>query len=161
MKTSPAPSTATPAGPFNPLPTVVCAPPPAGTSTTRLLPGIRDEDIARSIHRHTSGAESAAHRGLRAAAGWNLHHAVLPVSAMKTSPAPSTATPAGTQCAAHGGLRATAGRNLYDAVVAGIRDEDIARTIHRHTSGGLIRCRRWSARRRRLELLRRGCCRYP
>src|SRR5208282_2711129 len=36
MKTSPAPSTAIPVGPLSPLPTVVRAPPPPGTSTTRL-----------------------------------------------------------------------------------------------------------------------------
>src|ERR1035438_7560364 len=37
MKTSPAPSTATPYGRLHPLPTVTWAPPPAGTSTTWLL----------------------------------------------------------------------------------------------------------------------------
>ena len=53
---------------------------------------------------------------------------------MKTSPAPSTATPYGPiQSAAHRGLGAATGRNLHHPVVAGIRDEDIARSIHRHT----------------------------
>ena len=53
---------------------------------------------------------------------------------MKTSPAPSTATPDRViQSAAHRGLGASTGRNLHHPVVAGIRDEDIARSIHRHT----------------------------
>src|SRR5271167_1299405 len=39
MNTSPAASTATPWGRFNPVPTVVWGPPPAGTFTIRLLPG--------------------------------------------------------------------------------------------------------------------------
>ena len=54
---------------------------------------------------------------------------------MKILPAPSTATPKGSnQSAAHRGLCAVGG-NLQHLVVAQSRDEDIARSIHRHALG--------------------------
>jgi hypothetical protein len=73
MKTSPAPSTATPKGSFSPLATVVWAPPLAGNLHNAVIPAIRDEDIARSIHRHAGGeGQSAAHRGLDACKRYGL-----------------------------------------------------------------------------------------
>ena len=77
------------------MPTVNCVPPPAGSSTTRLLPNIRYEDVASPIHRYSKGRiqSSCRKRGLRSASSWKLHH----------------------------------------PVVAGIRNEHIARSIHRYS----------------------------
>ena len=77
--------------------------------------GIRDEDISRRIHCQSKrSAESAVgHRGLHAARR-QLHHLSIPESAMKRSPAPSTATPYGELKPVAGTVDWTpAGRNLH------------------------------------------------
>ena len=58
--------------------------------------------------------------------------ALLPVSATKTSPAASTATPCGLTEPGADGQDGAVGQDLLDGVVAGVGDEDVAGRVHRH-----------------------------
>ena len=57
---------------------------------------------------------------------------MLPVSATKTSPAASTATPSGLAEPGADGLDGAVGQDFLDRVVAGVGDEDVAGRVHRH-----------------------------
>src|ERR1700690_2836772 len=96
MKTSPAPSTVNPRGKDSPVPTVVCAPPPAVTSTTRLLPKSAIKTSPAPSTATPVGRDSPVPTVVWAPppAGTSTAR-LLKVSAMKTSPAASTATPYG------------------------------------------------------------------
>src|SRR5271170_1545084 len=96
---SPAASTATPVGPLtlNPVTgTVVCAPPPAGSSTTLWLPvsAINTSPAASNVTAY--GEDSPVPNVVCAPpAGGTTTTRLLPSSAIKTSPPLSTATPYG------------------------------------------------------------------
>ena len=64
------------------------------SSTTRSL-SVGDEDVAGRVHRHAGGSLNPEPMGRMVPLGRTSLMALLPVSATKTSPAASTATPRG------------------------------------------------------------------
>ena len=60
---------------------------------------------------------------------------LLPVSAMKTLPEPSTATPSGQLSPEPTVVWMPSALHLHHPVVAGVGDEDVAGAVHRHALG--------------------------
>ena len=102
---------------------------------------VRDEQIARAVHRQALGQTQFLDGNCRAAAGRHFHHAVvfqIPDEQIARS-VHRHALGIIQSFAIHrrvdGNCRAAAGRNLHHAGVVGIHDKQIARAVHRQALG--------------------------